>query len=352
VKYIRLTILGAVLLLGAAGVVLRSRALRADPAPSVVVNPAAVTQLSSQPTPITVAINASALSGAGLTPVAGYQYGVQWNPAVLRWISGPDVGPGTPTPQAVLPGCTLIVSTLGTATATATGVLPTATPTATSTSTPGAGTPTRTSTPTSSPVPTATPGGYMLVACATTPGGPTPVAAGTLGTFTFQPLATAQAGSAINLINVKLVDSEGDLVAPGPSVGSGVVNLSIAADADLDGCPDAQEALLSPATAPDNPWDFYSVPVPALFNAADPTVLFKDNVVSAGDSQAVYAYFKKGAHTGTTEYEQDLNLNGIKDGIEYDRSVVGPGQSGPPDGVISASDSQLAFVQFQHGYHC
>ena len=81
-------------------------------------------------------------------------------------------------------------------------------------------------------------------------------------------------------------------------------------------------------------------------------MVFKDSTVAVGDAQAVYAYFKQGAKTGTTIYEQDLNRNGIKDGIEYDRSVVGPGHSGPPNGTITATDAQLAFAQFKNGYHC
>jgi hypothetical protein len=123
-------------------------------------------------------------------------------------------------------------------------------------------------------------------------------------------------------------------------------------DTDDDGCPDVKEPLLVPPTDPANPWDFFSVPVPALFAAADPTVVFKDTAVGAGDAQAVFAYFKAGAKTGTTDYEQDLNQNGIKDGMEYDRSVAGSGMSGPPDGVIAASDAQLAFAQFKLGYQC
>ncbi len=104
---------------------------------------------------------------------------------------------------------------------------------------------------------------------------------------------------------------------------------------------------------PTDPWDFYNVPVPALFSAPDPTVVFKDGAIGAGDAQAVFAYFKKAAKSGSTEYEQDLNENGIRDGLEYDRSVAGgPGQSGAPDGVVSASDAQLAFAQFKRGYHC
>ena len=123
-------------------------------------------------------------------------------------------------------------------------------------------------------------------------------------------------------------------------------------DTDGDGCPDVKEPLLDPATDPENPWDFFSVPVPALFAAPNPLVVYKDKAVGAGDAQAVFAYFKKAAKTGSTEYEQDLNDNGIKDGMEYDRSVLGPGMSGPPDGVVAASDAQLAFAQFKLGYSC
>jgi parallel beta-helix repeat protein len=122
-------------------------------------------------------------------------------------------------------------------------------------------------------------------------------------------------------------------------------------DTDGDGCGDGHEVTFPSLNANDS-WDFYSVPVPALFAALNPLIVFKDNVVSGSDAQAVFAYVKVGAHTGTTAYEQDLNNNGIKDGIEYDRSVVGPGHSGPPDGVVAASDAQLAFKQSQLGYHC
>jgi hypothetical protein len=112
------------------------------------------------------------------------------------------------------------------------------------------------------------------------------------------------------------------------------------------------EPLLVPPTDPLDPWDFYSVPVPALFAAANPLIDFKDSAVGAGDAQAVFGYFKLAAKAGTAEYEQDLNGNGVKDGIEYDRSVAGAGMSGPPDGVVGASDAQLAFAQFKLGYHC
>jgi hypothetical protein len=123
-----------------------------------------------------------------------------------------------------------------------------------------------------------------------------------------------------------------------------------AADTDADGCGDGYEVALS--LNANDPWDFYSVPVPALFAASNPLVVFRDSVVSASDAQAVFAYSKAGAHSGTTIYEQDLNNNGIKDGEEYDRSVAGPGKSGAPDGVVAASDAQLAFAQAKKGYGC
>ena len=94
------------------------------------------------------------------------------------------------------------------------------------------------------------------------------------------------------------------------------------------------------------------MPVPALFAAPSPASVLRNNAVSAADAQAVFAYFKASARTGTAAYEQDLNLNGIRDGLEYDRPVVGPGRSGPPDGVVSATDAQLAFAQFKLGYAC
>ena len=123
-------------------------------------------------------------------------------------------------------------------------------------------------------------------------------------------------------------------------------------DSDSDGCSDIKELLLVPPTDPHNAWDFYNVPVPALFAAANPLIVFPDHVVGAADAQAVFGYYKKSAKTGSPEYEQDLNGNGIKDGLEYDRSFAGPAKSGPPDGVIRASDAQLAFAQFKKTYRC
>jgi len=121
-------------------------------------------------------------------------------------------------------------------------------------------------------------------------------------------------------------------------------------DTDADGCGDTAEVAL--ALDPTSPWDFYSVPVPALMFAPSPLTTFRDNTVGAADAQAVFAYFKAGAKAGKTVYDQDLDGNGIADGIEYDRSVAGPGMSGAPDGIIGAAEAQLAFAQFKKAYHC
>ena len=125
-----------------------------------------------------------------------------------------------------------------------------------------------------------------------------------------------------------------------------------APDGDGDGCADAKEPLLAPPISPLDPWDFFSVPVPALAAAQYPTTVFRDGSVSSGDAQAVFAYFKAHAIAGTPVSDQDLNENGVADGIEYDRTVAGPGKSGPPDGAVTAQDAQLAFAQFKMGYHC
>lgn len=47
---------------------------------------------------------------------------------------------------------------------------------------------------------------------------------------------------------------------------------------------------------------------------------------------------------GKPFYEVHLNGNGVRDGLEYDRSVVNPGPPGAPDGVITSADAQKAFA--------
>jgi hypothetical protein len=122
------------------------------------------------------------------------------------------------------------------------------------------------------------------------------------------------------------------------------------ADTDGDGCRDGSE--VAAGFNPRDPFDVFSVPVPALMAARDPSAASKDGVVSGVDVQAVLAYLRAGAKVGTPSYDQDSNGNGVPDGVEYDRDVIGPAQSGPPDGVVGARDAMLAYAQAKRGYKC
>lgn len=105
-----------------------------------------------------------------------------------------------------------------------------------------------------------------------------------------------------------------------------------------------------------NPWDFYSVPVPALKAAPNPGTVFRDNQILAGDAQAVFGYASDPSANavGKPGYEADLNGNGVADGVEYDRSLPNAGPPGAPDGVVTAAEAQKAFAmaRIQSVYKC
>ncbi len=130
----------------------------------------------------------------------------------------------------------------------------------------------------------------------------------------------------------------------------GSVTCDRTADQDGDACSNTSEMMLG--LDPSNRWDFYDVPAPALIAAPSPAGVYRDGAIGASDAQAIFGYFKAGARNGSATYGEDLDLNGVPDGIEYDRSVAGPGKSGPPDGTVSPQDAQLAFAQFKLGYRC
>ncbi|MBF6601098.1 MAG: hypothetical protein IVW36_11370 [Dehalococcoidia bacterium] len=227
--------LGAVvfaLIVGATFAVVGARSLGAADTANIAVSPLSQSELWYKPTPLTFTVNASNLSGPGLpgSPVAGYQYALSWDPSVLRWISGPEVGPGTPTPVPVL-SCTNNPQriTWGTATSTPIGFVPTYTPT--STNTPLTTTPTNTPTATFTPSQTPTPGGYIYMACATISG--TAVPSGVIGTFKFQPIATGPKSTAITLRDVIFVDHWANIIPSTSS--SGTAALVNCNDLNADG---------------------------------------------------------------------------------------------------------------------
>lgn len=234
-RSLRMHAVGAVvfaLIVGATFAALGVRSLRAADTVSIAVSPSSQGELWYKPTPMTFTVNASNLSGPGLpgSPVAGYQYALSWDPNVLQWISGPEVGPGTPTPVPVL-SCTNNPQriTWGTATSTPIGFVPTYTPT--STNTPLTTTPTNTPTATFTPSQTPTPGGYIYMACATISG--TAVPSGVIGTFKFQPIATGQKTTGVTLLDVQFVNHWATTVPSTSS--SGMANLVNCNDLNADG---------------------------------------------------------------------------------------------------------------------
>src|ERR1700674_3803758 len=201
--------------------------------PSVGVSPAFVAQLWYKATPVPVQIFVSDLSGGSGSPVAGYQYSLKWDPTVLQWLSGPAEGPGTPAPTPACQGGQLI-TTWGTATSTPVGFVPTYT--FTPTQTPLTTTPTNTPTIPPTATRTPTPGGYIKVACASLPGGPTPVPSTVVGNFLFQPIATGPSGSPLTLIPtyVAFVDANGAAISGSVSQ-QGFVSLPACNDVDGSG---------------------------------------------------------------------------------------------------------------------
>ncbi len=225
----------------------------------------------------------------------------------------------TPTATSTLtptstPSRTATATNTATPTPTATPsqtVTPTSTPLPTDTATPtptNTAVPTATDTPTLSPtatptntqVPTATPT-LTNTAVPTASDTPTPPATET-STSTPTPTVTPTPTNTA-------VPTATDTPAPSPTVTpTATATIDPTLDSDGDGCGDAAELALG--LDPFDPWDFYDVPVPALFSAADPTSVVLDHAVSGADAQAVFAYFKAGAKAGTTIYDEDLDDNG------------------------------------------
>jgi hypothetical protein len=218
-------------------------ALSASTPVRVFVHPSSVGQMYYKPTPVVVTVRAEGLSGSGHTPVAAIQYQLNWDPNKLRWLEGPKVGPGTPTPVPVLPSCANpLISTNVTATATPVGFVGTNTPTPTATHTP--------SDPTQTPEPptiTPTPAGYILVACfeiAGTVDPPTPYPSGVLGTFKFEPLVTQPDTAQLPLSNVKLLDKQATPVAPTAVVSGGQIRFVDCYDVNGDNVINIQDVSL------------------------------------------------------------------------------------------------------------
>ncbi len=135
-------------------------------------------------------------------------------------------------------------------------------------------------------------------------------------------------------------------------------------DSDRDGCSDVEEArddiTLGGNRDWTNPWDFYSVPVPAN---KDPSPSGpRDRSVDISDVLAVLFY--SGASSGGPPNGNGVSYDSLKDGDwngdtvlnsldkvgrRYDRTAAPP-TSGAPDGAISMAD--VLMVLSQSGHSC
>lgn len=122
-------------------------------------------------------------------------------------------------------------------------------------------------------------------------------------------------------------------------------------DSDGDKCSNASELARSPKTGdPYDPFDFYSVPVPALLLGAPSQA--DGGIGVTTDVTALLKYSGKGI--GNADYDKDVDKNGVPDGFQYDRSAgskYGGSWPGAPDGAIGVTTDLTAMLA-QSGFTC
>ena len=131
-------------------------------------------------------------------------------------------------------------------------------------------------------------------------------------------------------------------------------------DDDCDACWDVSEPGLAPPADPSDPWDWYDVPVPTLGSgghiSGDPSGLDnRDHAISIiNDVLAVLEYagtsLNGPPNSVPRDYDDDVNGDGVPDGVAYDRSV-GALRTGVPDGAVTIIVDVLA-VLAQSGQSC
>ncbi len=144
-------------------------------------------------------------------------------------------------------------------------------------------------------------------------------------------------------------DTDNDGLSDGQEVGLGSDPLD--PDTDKDHCGDGVEVHRPPKPGdPTDPYDFYSVPVPALLfgtpTTADSGIGFTTDVV------ALLQYV--GSTSSSLAYIVDIDGNGVMDGLQYDRSLVsrfGGPWPGAPDGGIGLTTDVIAMLS-QTGFVC
>jgi hypothetical protein len=118
---------------------------------------------------------------------------------------------------------------------------------------------------------------------------------------------------------------------------------------DNNGCDDSDEAGLTPARDPLNPWDFADMWVPAL-PATSPAAGNRNGAITLADASAAIIWVgtvnNGGANSYLRDYDADVNANGVEDGAEYDRAPgLAMGVSGPPNGAVTLADISVILAQ-------
>jgi len=122
-------------------------------------------------------------------------------------------------------------------------------------------------------------------------------------------------------------------------------------DDDNSGCIDTQEPLENPPRDPLNPWDWADMWTPALPASGTPVGgRSKGGSITLADVGAVIAWVgatnnNPSPNVTGRDYDADVNANGVEDGAEYDRTPVGIGLSGPPNGAVSLQDASVVLAQ-------
>lgn len=127
--------------------------------------------------------------------------------------------------------------------------------------------------------------------------------------------------------------------------------LGVLYDSDGDHCSDAKEPTHASGTKagdPFNPWDFYSVPVATLRNSAVPFPTDTGIGVTTDVKALLTWTAAPGPKWKTLAYDSDVDLNGIPDGVQYDRAKTSkysgnwPGAADNGVGVTTDVPSMLA----------
>ena len=198
---------------------------------------------------------------------------------------------------------------------------------------------------------------FVGLSCATLGSSPLgPTGSGVVARVTFLPGAQADVSTEL-IVSTILADLPGN-AQPHIAQGATVTVLDPLADTDEDGCSNSEELGPNPDLGgqrdPQNPWDFYDVPVPSHYASGGGGT--RDKAIGMTTDMVALLTYVGSINTGSDpRYNVDLDHDGVQDGIEYDRRTSAypsqPWRSGPPDGGIGITTDVVAMIK-QGGHSC